>query len=96
MKNSKPHISIEYCPKCHWLLRSAYFAQEILTSFVDYAGGVELIPSEITGRFIIKVDEEEIWDRKRNGGFPEITKLKQLIRDKIAPNLSLGHSDVKH
>ena len=30
-----------------------------------------------------------------NGGFPESKILKQLIRDKIAPEKSLGHSDVK-
>jgi predicted Rdx family selenoprotein len=31
----KPTITIEYCPKCHWLLRAAYMAQEILTTFAD-------------------------------------------------------------
>lgn len=24
----KPTVTIEYCPKCGWLLRSAYMAQE--------------------------------------------------------------------
>ncbi|MDZ7934204.1 MAG: Rdx family protein [Emticicia sp.] len=29
----KPKITLEYCPKCHWLLRSAWLAQELLTTF---------------------------------------------------------------
>src|SRR5688500_5080107 len=31
----KPIITIEYCPKCGWMLRAAYFAQELLTTFQD-------------------------------------------------------------
>ncbi|WFD31014.1 hypothetical protein MSPP1_002043 [Malassezia sp. CBS 17886] len=36
-----------------------------------------------------------VWDRKSRGGFPELPELKRLIRDIIAPELSLGHSE-KH
>ncbi len=28
--SDKPVITIEYCPKCHWMLRAAYMAQEFL------------------------------------------------------------------
>lgn len=45
----KPIISIEYCPKCGWLLRSAYMAQELLTTFSDELLGVFLKPSEEGG-----------------------------------------------
>ncbi|BGP12436.1 hypothetical protein JCM10213_006998 [Rhodosporidiobolus nylandii] len=34
-----------------------------------------------------------VWDRKVEGGFPELKVLKQRIRNLIAPSLSLGHSD---
>ncbi|CAO1630599.1 unnamed protein product [Sympodiomycopsis kandeliae] len=34
-----------------------------------------------------------VYDRKIKGGFPELKELKQLIRDVISPNQSLGHSD---
>ena len=27
------------------------------------------------------------------GGFPELPTLKQLVRDQVAPDRSLGHSD---
>ncbi len=89
----KPIINIEYCPKCGWMLRSAYFAQEILTTFSEDVKGVLLQPSETSGTFKIFIDDELIFDRVSNGGFPEIRQLKQVIRDKINPGKSLGHSD---
>ncbi|HKG69273.1 MAG TPA: SelT/SelW/SelH family protein [Segetibacter sp.] len=89
----KPIITIEYCPKCGWLLRAAYMAQEILTTFAEDVKGVTLQPAEISGRYTISVNDEKIFDRKEQGRFPEIKELKQLIRDKVAPQKSLGHSD---
>ena len=89
----KPKITIEYCPKCGWLLRAAWIAQELLTTFVEEIGEVSLKPSEIAGRYTIKIDETLVFDRKVAGRFPEIKELKQLVRDIIAPNKSLGHSD---
>ena len=91
----KPTITIEYCPKCGWLLRSAYMCQELLTTFNDELNGILLKPSEIAGRFVISIDEEKLFDRKEQQRFPEIKELKQLVRDKIAPEKTLGHSDKK-
>lgn len=95
METQKPFITIEYCPKCGWLLRAAYMAQELLTTFVDHAGGVTLIPSEVSGRYWIKIGDSTLFDRKRDGHFPEIKELKQAVRDVIAPEMPLGHSDRK-
>ncbi|MBO9731053.1 MAG: SelT/SelW/SelH family protein [Chitinophaga sp.] len=89
----KPVITIEYCPKCGWLLRSAYMAQELLTTFTEELGGVTLRPSETGGTFTIRLNEEIIFDRKTAGHFPEIKFLKQLVRDLVSPEKSLGHSD---
>ena len=89
----KPVIKIEYCPKCRWMLRAAYIAQEFLTTFEDVVGGVTLVPSSVNGRFSIQVDDQTIYDRKASDGFKEIKELKQLIRDVIAPGMTLGHSD---
>lgn len=91
----KPTISIEYCPKCGWMLRAAYMAQELLTTFSDDAKAVSLIPSEISGRYTISINEQIVFDRKREGRFPEIKELKQLVRDIINPGKDLGHSDKK-
>lgn len=89
----KPVITIAYCPKCKWLLRAAYMAQEILTTFEEDLEGVLLKPSEISGRYLINIDESIIFDRKAEGRFPEIKELKQLIRDRVNPEKNLGHSD---
>lgn len=91
----KPVIIIEYCPKCGWMLRSAYFAQELLNTFSDDIKGVLLQPSEHSGTFKISIDEELIFDRVTAGGFPEIKELKQGVRDIVNPSKSLGHSDKK-
>ena len=91
----KPVISIEYCPKCGWLLRAAYMAQELLTTFTDELKAVQLQPSEVSGRYTISINEEIVFDRKREGRFPEIKELKQLIRDHVSLGKDLGHSDHK-
>lgn len=91
----KPIITIEYCPKCGWMLRAAYMAQELLTTFAEELLGVLLQPAELSGRYTVSVGGEVVFDRKEQGRFPEIKELKQLIRDKINPEKSLGHSDKK-
>ena len=68
-------------------------AQEFLTTFEGDLSAVTLKPSEINGRFSLKIDGDLIFDRKVYGGFPEIKELKQLVRDKVAPGKQLGHSD---
>jgi selenoprotein W-related protein len=89
----KPSITIEYCPKCHWLLRAAYMAQELLTTFEGDLQAITLRPSEVGGQYIIYIDGDIIFDRKIYGGFPEIKELKQLVRDVVNPTKGLGHSD---
>ena len=91
----KPVLTIEYCPKCGWLLRATYMAQEFLTTFADELKSVNLQLSETSGAYKISINDEIIFDRKEHGGFIDIKELKQLVRDKIAPGKSLGHSDRK-
>ncbi|MFD1629229.1 SelT/SelW/SelH family protein [Pseudopedobacter beijingensis] len=91
----KPAIQIEYCPKCGWMLRAAYMAQELLNTFTDDIHSVMLVPSQINGRYTISIDDNIVFDRKREGRFPEIKELKQLVRDIVNPEKSLGHSDKK-
>jgi len=91
----KPIITIEYCPKCHWMLRAAYMAQEFLTTFTDDIKGVLLLPSEIGGRYTIFINDDKLFDRKESAHFPEIKELKQMIRDIVHPGKDLGHSDKK-
>ena len=87
-----PRIQIEYCTQCRWMLRSAWMAQELLTSFPDEIGEIALLPGK-GGGFEITIDDERIWSRAVDGGFPDIKELKQRVRDRIAPKKDLGHSD---
>ena len=89
----KYEITIEYCPKCNWMLRAAWLAQEILTTFENELEKVSLKPSSTSGIFNIKIGEQTVFDRKTNGGFVEPKIYKQIIRDFIAPEKHLGHSD---
>jgi len=67
-------------------------AQELLTTFADELAEVALRPGA-SGQFDIHLNEQPIWCRKEEGGFPELKPIKQRIRDHIAPDKSLGHSD---
>ena len=89
----KPSVEIEYCPGCRWLLRAAWTAQELLTTFEADLGAVTLRPSEVGGTFRVSLADHIVWDRKAEGRFPEMKELKQRIRDQIDPNRDLGHSD---
>ncbi|KAI9740994.1 MAG: hypothetical protein M1834_002705 [Cirrosporium novae-zelandiae] len=118
-----PRVTIEFCTQCKWMLRAAYFAQELLSTFSLTLGEVSLIPST-SGTFIVtlitstpsksdnndddgkinndngrasevRIQKHAIWDRKRDGGFPETKELKKRIRDVIDPTRNLGHVDGK-
>ena len=87
-----PRIEIEYCTQCRWLLRAAWMAQELLTTFSTDIGELALVPG-VGGVFEIRIDQEALWSRAEQGRFPEIKELKQLVRDRIAPGKDLGHTD---
>jgi selenoprotein W-related protein len=89
-----PRLEINYCTQCRWLLRAAWMAQEVLTTFETELGEVALIPGT-GGVFDIHLNGDLIYSRKEAGRFPESKELKQLIRDRIAPEKPLGHSDRK-
>ena len=92
----KPSVSIEYCPRCGWLLRASWLAQELLTTFAADLERVALVPSPETGVFRIFVGDTPVWCRKLDGGFPQAAELKRRVRDVVAPGRPLGHSDTAH
>ena len=87
-----PRIEIEYCTQCRRLLRAAWMAQELLTTFSTDIGELALIPGT-GGVFEIRIEADAVWSRAGEGRFPEIKELKQRVRDRIAPSRDLGHSD---
>ncbi|MGH8559556.1 MAG: SelT/SelW/SelH family protein [Methylococcales bacterium] len=91
----KQSVEIVYCSQCRWLLRAAWMAQELLSTFEQEITELTLKPG-IGGIFEVHVNGDLVWSRASEGRFPEITELKQLIRDRIAPNKNLGHADRKN
>ncbi len=92
------NITIHYCTQCQWLLRAGWYAQELLSTFGEGLEQVALAPGH-GGHFeiVLKTDEqaapEVIWERKRDGGFPDIKELKRRVRDRLDPERDLGHID---
>ncbi|KAK7063656.1 Rdx family-domain-containing protein [Favolaschia claudopus] len=103
-------VTIEFCDRCRWLHRASWVQTELLLTFPPPTiTCIALLPrnsEETAGRFRVWVTQgntatgeavtpQLAWDRKVEGGFPELKVLKQRIRDIIQPGKSLGHSDKK-
>jgi len=88
----KARIEIEFCTQCRWLLRAAWIAQELLLTFTEELREVALVPGS-GGIFEVRVNGETLWSRRIEGRFPEMKELKQRVRDRVAPEKPLGHSD---
>jgi len=92
MSARAPRLEIEYCTGCRWLLRAAWLAQELLTTFEAELGEVALVPGA-SGVFEVRLDAETLYSRADTGRFPEVAEIKRAVRDRVAPDRSLGHSD---
>ena len=88
----QPRLEITYCRQCRWLMRAAWMAQELLTTFADELGEVALVPGT-GGVFEVRLEGDMIWSRQVENRFPEIKELKQRVRDSVAPEKDLGHTD---
>jgi selenoprotein W-related protein len=86
----KPIVTIEYCPKCGWLLRAANMAQELLTIFTDELQGVTLKPAEVSGRYTITVEDTVVFDRKEHGDLQTSKKSNSGYGMWLAPTKALG------
>jgi selenoprotein W-related protein len=92
MDHMSHRVEITYCSQCRWMLRAAWMAQELLTTFEGDIEALTLKPGT-GGIFEVHADGVLVWSRKANGRFPDIVELKQVVRDQIAPARSLGHAD---
>ena len=73
-------------------MRATWMLQELLTTFQAELGQASLLPGT-GGVFEVRLDGDTIWFREAEGRFPDLKELKQLVRDRIAPDRQLGHSD---
>lgn len=49
-----PRVTIKFCTQCKWMLRAAYYAQELLSTFSTSLGEVALQPST-GGVFVVQI-----------------------------------------
>ncbi len=92
MTTKRNVIKIRYCPRCGWLPRATWLAEELLTTFAKEIDELSLIPSE-PGVFDVFVGTQMVWSREKEKVFLDIKLLKQRVRDLISPDKNLGHID---
>ena len=85
-------VEITYCTQCRWLLRASWLGSELLTTFGTELDEVALRPGT-GGVFRVRIGDDVVWDRAVDGGFPDLADLKRVVRDRVAPDRSLGHTD---
>ena len=85
-----PRVEIRYCAQCKFLLRAAWLAQELLTTFEKELGEVALVPGS-GGIFEVTLDGETIATNRETKRMPEAGEVKRLLRDRIAPGRTVGH-----
>ena len=83
-------LEIRYCTQCKLLLRAAWLAQEVLTTFERELTEVAIVPDS-GGIFEVRLDGEIVFSRREAGRFPEPREIKELLRDRIAPDKPIGH-----
>lgn len=80
------------------MLRAAYLAQELLTTFEKELGEVALVPGS-GGIFEVRLDGETLASNRPGERasareakkMPEAGVVKRLLRDRIAPGRTVGH-----
>jgi len=85
-----PRVEIHYCVQCRFMLRAAYLAQELLTTFEKELREVALVPGS-GGIFEVRLDGETLASNRETKRMPEAAEVKRLLRDRIAPGRTIGH-----
>jgi len=85
-----PRVEITYCTRCKFLLRAAWLAQELLSTFEAELGELALRPGS-GGIFEIALDGEVVATNRDGGEMPDAADVKRLLRDRIAPGRRIGH-----
>jgi selenoprotein W-related protein len=75
------------------MMRSSWIGQELIQTFEDQLPQITLSPSSEAGIFKIYCDKHLIWDRKIDQNALDIKVIKQRVRDRIAPDKELGHTE---
>jgi len=86
-----PRIEIEYCTQCKFLLRASWLAQELLTAFEAELAEVALLPGS-SGIFDVRLDGEVVASNRESKQMPDVSEVKRLVRDRVAPDRRIGHA----
>ncbi len=85
-----PRVEIRYCTQCRFLLRAAWLAQELLTTFENELAEVALVPGS-GGIFEVTLEGEVVASNRETKQMPDPAAVKRLLRDRIAPGRAIGH-----
>ena len=85
-----PRVEIHYCTQCRFLLRAAWLAQELLSTFEEELAEVALVPGT-GGIFEVILDGETVASNRETKRMPDAAEVKRLLRDRIAPQRKIGH-----
>ena len=88
---SAQRVEITYCTRCKFLLRAAWLAQELLTTFESELDEVAIRPGS-GGIFEVRLNGEVIATNADGGAMPDAGAVKRLLRDRIAPGRQIGHN----
>ena len=89
----KFRIVIEYCPVAAGYLGPVGWHRKFLRLSKTRLMKSLKPRKDKSGVFQIACNQELIWCRERDKGFPNIKELKQRIRDYVSPEKELGHID---
>ncbi len=85
-------VEITYCRRCRFMLRAAWLAQELLTTFEDDLSEVAIKPGS-GGIFEVTLDGEVIATNRDKQPMPETGDVKRAVRDRVAPDKRVGHAN---
>jgi selenoprotein W-related protein len=75
---ARHRLEIEFCQVCKFGGRAFWLARELFDQRPDLADEIVLIPSS-GGAFTVRIDGDELWDYKRQGGFPEPKEIREAV-----------------
>jgi selenoprotein W-related protein len=76
-------VKITYCAECGYEPQALDLTKALMYEFGAQLSAIELIPWE-QGTFDVSVDGSLVHSMKRDGGFPEQTKIKSAVQAIIA------------
>ncbi|GMH87537.1 hypothetical protein TrST_g13301 [Triparma strigata] len=97
-------LKIVFCDGCGWFARSQWYSYELFQTFHTrrLQKGLEPLISETTiaasenaGDWRMEINNQLVWDRRTDGGFPDLKLVKNRVKEVLDPSVDLGHSEIK-